>query len=459
MAPLFIVHYAHTKIGLEHFGSTQYAIGVVELLGMLVALGYYQHAVMKVGRLLREGRPEELAGFVGKVVALRLIQAAVLLVPYVYYFTMVEESIHGPVALALFFGFFTSAIDVSFIYVAEQRVFSLTVMTALARVASVLGVVLFVADPSDYILFAVLTFGVNPLVAVISFVYFVNRYSLKWPRLSHLLPEFKAALPYGVYLFLFLASLKIDLFMAESLLSPQDLGVYTGVNKLFISLVHLINLLSLVFFSESLAVSDEGIDTKVAKYSTGLLLLCFGWLILMVTFSSEILIGILIGESFQPGGWVLVISVWSLYLMSVQSVVTSQIYVKYGRMKVAIWAQIVVLVGAVLVFGFGAGLGIPAMEFVAFVMVCGRMLGVIFIGIVSQGGAEKSVMKTFGQFSFCLLLGFGGGYFLPGHFMLQICVSCGVFTGLVWYFNRGFIGFVWSRALVRLAGPTKKAGG
>ena len=176
LAPLFLIHYAHSRIGLENFGSTQFIIGLIDLLATLVGLGYHQRAVMKVGECIREGRLGDVPEIAGRIIGLRLIQAFVVFIPYVVYFGCFDKSIHAPVALALSFGFFTSALDMTFLLIAEQKVIYITLFMLVARVLGIAAVLSAVANSGDYVYFALFTFGVAPFVSVLSFFYFIKKY-------------------------------------------------------------------------------------------------------------------------------------------------------------------------------------------------------------------------------------------------------------------------------------------
>lgn len=456
LAPLFLIHYATGKIGLENFGSTQFTIGLLELLSILVILGYHQMAVMKVGQYLREGLEGEIPELAGRITALRLLGAVLVALPYLIYFAVFDHSIHGPVALALSFGFLTSAVDMSFILIAEQKVFFLNLFMALARIVSVIGVILCVAVPGDYVWFAVLTYGVNPLISLLSFGYFLKKYTFKMPDIAGMVQEFKATLPFGVFAFFTIASLKADVFLGEYLLPAAEFGVYAGVNKLYVSLVHLIGSLALVFFSESLASDEEATNRKVAKSATGLLLLCFGAVILGVSFGAEFAIGLLIGDRFLPGASALVVLVWTLFVMSGQSVISSQTYQKYGRMKEASVCQVVNILGTIGASLLFASVLTNLMMALALGVFTGRLFGLVYMFWVAEDSAEKAVISLSLQFFMPLGIAFACGYFAPVHWVGKAVIAEAAYVGMVVYLNRGFVRLVLDKVFRKLGFQSNK---
>ncbi len=446
LAPLFLIHYAHSRIGLENFGSTQFIIGLIDLLATLVGLGYHQRAVMKVGECIREGRLGDVPEIAGRIIGLRLIQAFVVFIPYVVYFGCFDKSIHAPVALALSFGFFTSALDMTFLLIAEQKVIYITLFMLVARVLGIAAVLSAVANSGDYVYFALFTFGVAPFVSVLSFFYFIKKYHFKLPSLKGMQGEFLAAIPFGVFVFLAVAWMKMDLFVGEYILPPETFGIYAGVNKLYISLLHLIGSLSLVFFSESLATDDVAVDQRFAKGATGMLLLCFGSIALFVSFGAEDIIALLIGSSFTPGSGALVVLTWALFFLSAQSVILSQSYQKYGRMRPAVFCQLANILGGALSALILCQVLDNVMLGLALGVLLGSIMGLFYMHLATCSRVESVVISVLLRFLAPLVLAYAAARLAFGvHWLVKVFLSECIYIALVMYLNRSFLGLVYRK--------------
>ncbi len=254
VVPLVNLHLIAGRLGVDAFGSAQYALWILEWGIVFTTFGFPQVGPV----LIREAQTREEESRVnGSVVCAKLFLA--IFATIVLIIMMMGSANLGPYRLAVFTSLFimlTSALDSSWILAAKQKLAVLSFISIIAKLLSVAAIFSLIQAPHDAILFVIITNAVNALIAIASFVVAVKLVGLSMPKLEDVKAALSAATPFAVAILMFLIVDRFDLFLVEKNLGSTATGLYSSASKLIGSITPITAAISGVFYSEMLALSD-----------------------------------------------------------------------------------------------------------------------------------------------------------------------------------------------------------
>ncbi|MEY4631759.1 MAG: hypothetical protein RIQ81_1879 [Pseudomonadota bacterium] len=384
IAPLLTLHLAATRLGVEAFGASQFALWILEWGILLVAFGYPQSIPLAIRQARSTEEKREIAG---AVTAGRLMQAMIaLIVILVLLATVPGWAVYRPAIVASSFILLTSAIEMSGLLLALQKNALVSLSMVAGKLASIAGIWWLVQSPEDSVAFVVITNGANAVVGTCTFLLSWKILGLRLPRMTRVVESFNRAAPFAGATMLLVALERFDLAIVEHHLGSTGAGWYSGPARLVQSITPLIAAISAVFFSEMIAI----FDTKELRRHLRVSLLAMMSILLPVTagtwFAGAGILALVFGSSFGSQGPVLSIMILACVAHGLILIAGFQMCALQQRIRPLFLALGAGLAAAIL-------LGIPAtakwgLTGAAWSSVLGRWVAALIVTRSAMGGLD-----------------------------------------------------------------------
>ncbi len=370
IVPLVNLHLIASRLGVDAFGSAQYALWILEWGIVFTTFGFPQVAPV----LLREANTRQDQSRVnGSVVCAKLILAFIATAALVLMMTGRES--FGPYRLAVFTSLFimlTSALDSAWILAAKQKLAVLSLISIIAKLLSVAAVFSLIQSPDDATLFVIITNAVNAVIAVTSFVVAVKLVGLSMPKLVDVKAALSAATPFAIAILMFLIVDRFDLYLVEKNLGSTATGLYSSASKLIGSITPITAAISGVFYSEMLALSDSKSIERLINASLFWVISVIAPLIAFLIWFNDELLALIFGLSYLGASEVLTYQGLGAFFFAM--------IVVFGFQLLALKRQWLPLVLGLAV-GAAAGISIGF----AFLSEGRGLLGVAAAGLIAKG--------------------------------------------------------------------------
>ncbi len=401
-SPLLIMHFAARAVGVQGFGVAQFGLWLLEFAMFFTAFGYQDIGALQVGPKRDDGK--FLATVIGETLVLRLGH---MLVAGATMWALLDwlpaYGAYRHVLLALSFMLFTSALDMTFVLVATQRLLVINALMVIGKVASLVAIIMLVDSGDDAVRYAVLSAAANGFVSLASFVLTVGRYGLRWPSRAALKSRLLLASPYALHIFLLQITERFDMFLVEHFSGQVGAGLYAAPARLVQSFVPLTITMSGVFFSEIVGATDREARFRHTWLALRLMLLTFLPLVVGVWFVDDWILALVFGPEFQGMGRVFSVLMLTIVGQLLIQIFGRQVLMLEGRVgamnRVLTAAALVGMVSGVYLvshFGLvgGALASVGARLFAGVVMLV--LARAIFVG--------RSVRDLWSALAPCLLM-------------------------------------------------------
>lgn len=330
LIPLFVIRIGQNRLGIESLGQAQFAIYIVELFLPIMAWGFDVYGPISL-RKFTVGS-EEWKTRLSDLMTTRLLLSLIVFIALVGSVFLVDKFVpYRSTVLVLSILMLLSGFTTTYVHTADQSLGFLARVTIIAKVLSLVAIGIFIHDPADAILFAILSYGVNLMIGLASTFYIIRRYGFFRPRFGRIFTTFKNSLPYAITFILAILVERVELWFAEDWGGAQAVGVLTGPLKLYQGLLFAILSFSVVFYSEGLAFPE-----KVGRYLR-LTIWVLASLILPLTigvfFVGEPLLVLLTGQGFQGQGQNLAFICTGLFGHTLLIIAGAQALSALGRVK------------------------------------------------------------------------------------------------------------------------------
>lgn len=259
--PLAILYLARLRLGVTGFGFSQFGMTLVDLFLPLVGFGYQNLTAIEIGRA--RGDRAVVRQVMSDVLALKLIHAAVALSAMLGAVALIPS--YRPylgIVLASSFVLFSAAFDMTSVHIGTQRMFSVSVLSTVARLASLAAIVLLVRGDGDAVVYAVLSLGAGSLVSLGTFVLSVRRYGLSGPRWGLLAGWFRKSAPFALVFAFMVAIDRFDMLLVERFFGVDGAGIYAAPWRMAHALMPVIGTIAVVFLSELIPIGDSAEFTR-----------------------------------------------------------------------------------------------------------------------------------------------------------------------------------------------------
>ncbi|HDO52068.1 MAG TPA: flippase [Rhizobiales bacterium] len=233
LLPLILIPYLVRVLGPEKFGLIAFAQAFIQYFGTLTDYGFNLSAT-RAAAMCRDD-PDRISALFTAVTVIKfaffsagaLVLAAVLvLVP--------RFSQDWPLYAAVYLSVFGSVLSPVWLYQGLERMRPITVVTVLARMIVLLGVLSFVHGPDDYLMAAALQAS-GPVLAGVFAMLLVGKVvqlRWRWPRALYL----RTTLADGWHVFLSTAAITLytssNVFILGLLTNPIAVGYFSAAEKI-----------------------------------------------------------------------------------------------------------------------------------------------------------------------------------------------------------------------------------
>ena len=425
--PLIIFRFVIDRIGYEAFGTAQFGISLVEMSVPFITFGYHDYASIRVGQ--SKDRDHDIRQVFTYTLMLKLVHALCLVLFLLGAFKLdFGIARYQTLVLALSFTILGNALDASWMNIGLQKIPLMSIIIVLSKVVSLLGIVFFVEQADDGILYAVLHCCANTLVNLATFMIFVRRYPLVAPKSFALIKEaFMRTLPFASIAILNILFIRVDWLMVQSLFADVGTGYYAGPVRINNAVYSFLTAIGMVFFSEALLAKNK---EQVSKhYHSALFVLSFllvPFLVFCLFFEHGIL-SLLLGEvRDEQYGLLFIQAAGNIGAVGI-TLYGLQILATKGETKKIISSLMLGL--SMSIFLFFVCKSIPSLHSlwgISFAMLCGKLLSAIILANYSRPYLKQIVYGT------CLknvaaglvmgLLAYFLSFPIEGyHFLLQVC--------------------------------------
>lgn len=433
LIPLFMIHFAQKKIGVEGFGFAQYGISLIELVIPLVVFGYNTWGTVQIGKIANQKR--EMSQLVSNVLSLKLIHALAVCTALLF-------AIHSApsyrqyfnLMLALSFSIFFSGIEMLWVMVGIQKMAIVSLFTGFSKLLSLVLVILFVASPDDAIRYAVFTLIANASINACTFFFCLRRFPLVWPNLKHMKHIFKSSIAIAAIYFFSVVIERIDLFVIERYFDPISFGLYSGSLRITHSFFQIFSAIILAFFSEMIVLKDKESLSKHLHMGIWILLLIVAPVVSGIWFVDKELLELIFDNNFS-----VVRRVFSILILgSLGTIVLSAFGLQILMIKDRTWDMAKALIIGSITIGLGAIIVSELFLRLNFEWLTG-LYGIAISALVGKFIAAFLIIKASRSFITRFPFAESMRAVVPAAIMV---VSLLIFnrSGLVW--NLGFGGFI-----------------
>lgn len=364
--PLVTLHLAASRLGELGFGMSQMAMLLLDVAICFVVFGY-SHGAPLLWRQLAD--PMDRARLVMATVIIRLGHAALgsaCLLAAAYFYQPWNQYL--PILWPAVFVVFTSALEVGWTLSSIQALPVLGFASIALKAVGVVFILWGIDGPEDVLTYVLTLQGMNAGIALVIFAYVLRRTGLAWPEAGLLRRVFTSSLPFAATYLLLILLDRYDGFIVEGIFGVAESAMYFGPQKVALSLFPIIFSINLVFYSETLALTDAGEVTRHLKMNQRLTLLMAMPIVAGVWFVGDDILGLALSPAYAPMGAVL--SIFCLTLLP------QLLILSFGN-------QILMLRGRVRTFNLALAIGLG-------VGVLATALGAMMFGLV--GAASGTVI-------------------------------------------------------------------
>lgn len=269
--PLYLIHYAQSRLGIEAFGFAQFGISAIEIATPLIVFGYNNYGIIEIGRA--GGDREKIRSIISNTMALKMIHAATVFVLLLGAGTCIQSYNKYLVLIAsLSFSLFFTSIETLWVHIGIQRVVYISIFNTVSKMTSFIFIIIAVNNPSDSIMYAALVLAANAMVSFMTAIYCLRRFPLTCPSWSKMREIFNQSKKYALLVLFLMIFERIDLLVVEHFYGTAGVGVYSGPLRINHSFFQILSPVILAFFSETVIVKDKHLLTQHVRLASWVLL-------------------------------------------------------------------------------------------------------------------------------------------------------------------------------------------
>ncbi|MBC7660083.1 MAG: hypothetical protein H7249_10270 [Chitinophagaceae bacterium] len=254
--PIFMLRLGNEKLSTENLGLATFGTSIVEIFLPFMIWGFEISGPLSL-RGIDKGS-EEWKKRIGDILGARLaLGICVYLVMTLALYVWPDFFPYRSIAMLVGLGLIFSSLGTTFVHTADQSLAVLARITIGAKFASLALAYLLVRDSGDWVMFALLNFGVNVIVSLGSLTYVVKTYGYTRPRFDHLIKTIAPAMPYALTYIGAGVVEKIEVLYVQRIGGATAAGAIAGPLKLYQGLLFMVIALSAVSYSEGLAYPEK----------------------------------------------------------------------------------------------------------------------------------------------------------------------------------------------------------
>lgn len=339
---LITAPYVLRVLGVENNGRVAFAASVVSVFSMIASLGIPVYGV-KICAQNRD-EPEKLSRTVQELLILSLISTIViytlfLIVIFIYPPFREEKTLILISSLTLIL----NGIGVEWFYQAIEQYDYITFRNVLFKALSLVLVFCFVSQPSDYIVYTVITVIASVGSNIFNIIR-LNRYiNIKplggYNLLIHLKPIF--------VLFLLTAAATIytnvDTIMLGVMLDDNAVGLYNAAVKIKVVLASIVTAIGAVVLPRASYYAKAGMNSEfksMIQASAGIIILVSTPMIFFFTVEAEDVICLFGGNNYESAAVAMQIIMPTLLFIGLSDLIGMQVMIPYNMEKQSVMSTV-----------------------------------------------------------------------------------------------------------------------
>ena len=266
LLPLLTMAYGSRVLSPNVFGETQFSLYFLEYFVPAIVWGYSFQTINKLKEFSSD--KEKARSYIAKILGLRLLHATFCALIMVFIvFSYDEYHIYQTYLICLAPMLILSSFGSDFYLISSQKLTFFHMILVVSKLSIFALVVLFVESKDDALTFTLLTFAVNLVSAILTYLLMCRDLGFIKPKLARSFEVFKASIPYGLFTFFYMIPGQLDVLVVEWLGGEEAVGIYSPAMRLYLSLYASIVAVGAVFYSESVAdkVSEKAMEKLLSQ--------------------------------------------------------------------------------------------------------------------------------------------------------------------------------------------------
>ncbi len=302
--------YLARVLGPENFGILKFGMALLSYFSLIISLGFCVYGTREVAR-----NPANTSLLVGNILAMRVLLAVIGITCYAVVVLLIKKTVPVKIVLAILgFNLVGTAFSLEFVYHGVQRMSVPAVLKVAASVIGFAGIVMFIRQPEDIILAALVWIiaGFLPILGLIGkYTYDFSLPRFQW-KIEQWKPILKASLPMAASSIMISIYYNADMVMLGFMRYEHELGWYAAAYQIHGFVIGPAAILSAVFMPPlSKTIHNSFSMRKEAEnYAQAILLFGIPLAFMGVAFSSDILV-IIFGKEFANANIALIILMWN----------------------------------------------------------------------------------------------------------------------------------------------------
>lgn len=237
IAPILVLPYLMVVLGAEKFGYISFALAVCQYLNVAVDFGFYLSTTKRIA-LVKDDKAALSRIFsaafyckMGLLVLSFIVLAVIAAIP--------KFAVYRPALFAMFTMVVGNAFLFAFLFQGLGQIRWVSIFNGIAKMSVLPLTFVFVKNPDDYLIAALLQGGVSIVAAIISLLMIVRKRWLNLPRFC--MADCKTEMKEGFPIFISNASGNIYVFGFVLILgifaTPDEVGRYAASDKIIRALI------------------------------------------------------------------------------------------------------------------------------------------------------------------------------------------------------------------------------
>lgn len=359
--PLLTLPYIVRVFGSESYGVISISLNIIGYLKVVSDYGFELTGARNIAISKSKSQIEETYTAItwAKTLILCIILLAIIVLPWLFDFSTFDRNVFYLLSLMVI----GSTFSYNWLFQGLQRMKFITIMNVISRSISVVLIFLFVKNPSDMFIYALIYSSVFVINALISFIIIKKIIKIKLLRFNWL--SIKNQLYDGFHIFTTSIMSKIFASFSITVLgifaTKSDVGIFSAIQKIPLLIIMIYMPISQVIFpyvSKKFGEDKDGAVRTIRKLS--LYIISFFTLIsIVLILSSKFVVYLLFGSEYSVHYLILIpLLIWVIFSIA-NNILGIQILVGSGRQTIyskIFTISVLMMIGLNLLMGYWFGL-------------------------------------------------------------------------------------------------------
>ena len=274
---LITLPYLTRVLGADFFGIISFAISFIYFLQVITEYGFNHSGTRAVSKFRDD--QEKIQKIYSAINIVRIILSGICLISLIIFVSFFERFRENSIVFLLLFGLIIqSVLSPTWFFRGIEKMKYLTIINIIGKIILIVVIFSFIKSESDYILYAFLVFSNAVLIGVVTQVFIIKKYNMKFHTSS--LVDIKYQFSNGFYMFLVYFSTNIISNLNPFILGLLEdyfyVGIFSAGYKIIQIFVLVISLITTTVFPHIVKMITErknGADVKIFNFIKKILLI------------------------------------------------------------------------------------------------------------------------------------------------------------------------------------------